>query len=232
MDIANSPPTAFWLHGVITSNKNFRCPTLCWSRSLTRHSLTSRERLWITTVGMPWSWVIFLTVILAFNYLSLGAQLIGTANFLGVLLCGEQATQQGKGHPLLGIAVSLICQVAVATTMAALIIAWARSITNGGQIIYWIIGGVSAVYPIWQAFRLSNYERVYEPESYIAKGPTSLVLLVSLPLTIIATILFIIYPAFCRSVLYFLLPTTFLLMIIAVICFLSHYHREKQPRAL
>ena len=80
----------------------------------------------------PWSWVIFLTVMLAFNYLSLGAQLIGMANFIGVLLCGERAARYGKGHPVLGIAVSLICQVAVATTMAALIIAWARSITNGG----------------------------------------------------------------------------------------------------
>lgn len=156
---------------------------------------------------MSWSWLIFIIVIALGNFLMIGAQLIGLANTPGVLFCGERAIERGRSKPLLGLVTSIIFQSVASLTLSALIITWVRYLTNDQSkfVFAWIIGGIAAVYPIWQAFRLSGHERMTERASYIAKGPTHSALPVALVVTIIGTLLFIFLPGFLNSIFYPLL---------------------------
>lgn len=135
---------------------------------------------------MSWGWLLFIAVLALGNFLMIGAQLIGLSNTPGVFLCGQKAIVSGRSKPFLGIAISFVFESIVALTLSALIITWVRYLTGGdGKYIFaWIIGGVGAVYPMWQAFRLSGHERIAEPESYLAKGATHS----ALPLALLVTI--------------------------------------------
>lgn len=156
---------------------------------------------------MSLSWLIFIIVIGLGNFLMIGAQLIGLANTPGVLLCGESAIKRGRSKPFLGVGISMIFQSVAALMLSALIITWVRYLTeNQSKYVFaWIIGAIAAVYPIWQAFRLSGYERMAEPTSYVAKGSTHLALPVALVVTAVGTLLFIFVPGLLESVLFPLL---------------------------
>lgn len=94
----------------------------------------------------------------------------------------------------------------------------------------WIIGGVAAVYPIWQARKLSNLERVSEPESYIGKGPTHGAIPVALLFTIVATISFIVSPHLLDLVFYWLICAAAIVAIISIIAMIFTFQNMKTER--
>jgi len=181
---------------------------------------------------MSWHWLLFIAVILVGNFLTIGAQLIAISNSPGVLLCGERAQQKGTSKPFLGITTSIIFQSIAAITISALIISWVRYITEGEMkyLFAWIIGGVAAVYPIWQARKLSNLERVSEPESYIGKGPTHAAIPVALLFTIVATISFIVSPNLLDLVFYWLICAAAIVAIISIIAMIFTFQNMKIER--
>ena len=181
---------------------------------------------------MSWHWLLFVAVIFIGNFLMIGAQVIALANTTGVLLCGARAILQGKSKPLLGITISIIFQSVAAITLSALIVSWIRYITDGEMkyLFAWIIGGVAAIYPIWQAKKLSNYERIHEPESYVAKGPTHIALSIVLLLTVVATIGFIIFPRILDGTFYWLLgAAAFVVIVSAVSIFITFRELKGEP---
>jgi hypothetical protein len=178
---------------------------------------------------MSWDWLLFIVVILFGNFLMIGAQLIAISNSPGVLLCGERAQQNGTSKPFLGITISIIFLSIVAITIAALIISWVRYITEGEMkyLFAWIVGGVAAVYPIWQARKLSNHERVFEPESYLGKGPTHAAIPVALLLTIVATISFIVSPHLLDVIFHWLICAAVIVAIISLIAMIFTFRAIK-----
>lgn len=168
---------------------------------------------------MSWGWLIFIIAIALGNFLMIGAQLIGLANTPGVLLCGERAMERGRSKALLGIVTSIIFQSVAALTLSALIITWVRYLTDDQSkfVFAWIVGGIAAVYPIWQAFRLSGHERMTEPASYVAKGPTHSALPFALVVTIVGTLLFIFVTGLLDLVFYPLLIAAGIVATVSII---------------
>ncbi len=153
---------------------------------------------------MTWGWLIFVIVIALGSFLMIGAQLVGLANTPGVFLCGQRAYERGRSMPLLGIATSVIFESIAALTLSMLILSWVTYLTGGDSkfVFAWIIGGIAAVYPMWQAFRLSGHEKIAEPASFIAKGSTHAALPIALLITILGTLALIFVPGLLEVVFY------------------------------
>jgi hypothetical protein len=176
------------------------------------------------------AWIIFVVVLVAANYLTVGAQLIGLSNIAGVFFCGEDAQKQGRSKPLLGITISILFQSIVAISLSALVVSWGFYVTGGpaNAILSGLIIGLLAIYPSWQARELSNRERVHEPESYIRKGPTHLALPVSLLATLTATVSFMLFPSVLDSVFYPLLVGDLIVIVISAVIMIYFFRALKQ----
>ncbi|MGB7207414.1 MAG: hypothetical protein WBD27_02025 [Pyrinomonadaceae bacterium] len=174
---------------------------------------------------MSWGWLIFIVVIALGSFLMIGAQVIGLANTPGVLLCGQRAVERGKAMPFLGIATSVVFESIAALTLSALILSWVTYLTGGESkfVFAWIIGGVAAVYPMWQAFRLSGHERIAEPASYVAKGSTHSALPVALLITVVGTLALIFVTGLLDTVFYPLLIAAGFVAVVSVVSMIILY---------
>lgn len=168
---------------------------------------------------MSWHWILLIIILLFGNFLMLGSMLIGFAQTPAVLISGGDVKYRNPPRYVFGIILAFILQSIAAVTLSALIISCVYFIAQGkGNILIWIIGLIGAIYPIWQAVRLSGYEEAHEPEAFQAKEAAHRLIVLSLITTVIFTLLFIFVPSFLNAVFYWLVGLSVIVAIAAVIC--------------
>ena len=120
---------------------------------------------------MSWHWIALFTIIVLGNFLGIGSMLIGFANAPAVIASGADVRFRGTSRYTIGIILAVLLQSIMAVTLSALIISYARFVTENkwSYIFIWIISIIGAIYPMWQTWSLAKMERVSEPESYITK---------------------------------------------------------------
>lgn len=177
---------------------------------------------------MSWHWVLLIIILSLGNFLMLGSALIGLTQTPAVLISGGDIKYRGTSRYLAGTIVAFLLQSIAAATLSALIISYLYFITQGkGNVFMWIIGAVGAIYPMWQAWRLSNYARKFEPEAYFAKEATHPALIFSLLVTIICTFLFIFIPSFLNAVFYWLVGLWAFAGVVVVISIIVMWRKLK-----
>lgn len=181
---------------------------------------------------MSWHWILLIIILALGNFLMLGSQIIAVAQYPAVLASGGDIKYRGTSRYFAGTIAAFFLQSITAITLSALIIRYLYFITEGqGKYIFaWIIGTIGAIYPIWQAWRLSRYERIAEPESYIAKEAIHSALPLSLLVTIIVTLLFVFIPALLNTVFYWLTGFTTFLVIAGIVLLVLAYKNQKSPQ--
>lgn len=167
---------------------------------------------------MLWHWILLIIVLGFGNFLMLGSMLIGFAQAPAVLISSRDVKYRNPPRYIVGVILAFILQSIAAVTLSALVISYVYFITQGkGNILMWIIGSIGAVYPIWQAVRLSGYEEVYEPEAFQAKEAVHRLIVLSLITTVIFTSLFVFIPSFLNAVFYWLVGLATIVAVCAVI---------------
>lgn len=167
---------------------------------------------------MTWHWILLIIILVFGNFLMLGSMLIGFAQTPAVLISGGDIKYRNPPRYIVGVILAFILQSIAAVTLSALIISYVYFIAQGkGNILMWIIGSIGAVYPIWQAVRLSGYEEVHEPKAFQAKEAVHRLIVLSLITTVIFTLLFVFIPSFLNAVFYWLVGLAAIVAVCAVI---------------